>query len=262
MMSAEAKLKELAIKLPPTIGAAAIALAMMLAPAFAKSAEVTFLCSNALKAVMQEMTPQFEKTTGHKLVITYGSTNPLKARIVNGESFDLTLLGEAAIDDLVKQGKLVAATRIVVARSGLGVAIRKGVTKPDISTTEAFKRTLLNAKSIAYLEDGLTGTYLKVLFQRLGVAENMQSKHKRARGAEAVAKGEVELGVTQMSEILYQTSTDLVGPLPSEIQNYTNFTAAISAGARQADAAKALLDYLASPGAARVLKAHALERPG
>jgi molybdate transport system substrate-binding protein len=241
---------------------AAIALAMVLAPAAAEAAEVTFLCSNALKAVMEELAPRFEKATEHKLAISYGSTNPLKARIVKGEAFDLTILGEAAIDDLVKQGKLVAATRVVVARSVLGVAIRKGATKPDIHTTESFKRTLLNAKSIAYLEDGLTGTYLKVLFQRLGIAENIQSKHKSARGAEAVANGEVELGVTQMSEILYQAGAELVGPLPPEIQNYTNFPAAVSAGARQADAARALINYLASPDAARVLKAHGLEPPG
>ncbi len=110
--------------------------------------------------------------------------------------------------------------------------------------------------------DGLTGTYLKVLFQRLGIADNMQSKYKNARGAEAVARGEVELGVTQMSEILYEKGVELAGPLPPEIQNYTNFPAAVSTGARQADAAKALLKYLASPDAARVMKANGLEPPG
>jgi len=243
------------------VRSAAIALVMMLAP-LAEAAEITFFCSNALKAVMEELAPRFEKASEHKLSITYGSTNPLKARIVKGEAFDLTILGEAAIDDLIKQGKLVAATRVVVARSALGVAIRKGAAKPDISTTEAFKRTLLNAKSIAYLPDGLTGTYLKVLFQRLGITESMQLRYKNARGAEAVANGEVELGVTQISEILYQTGTDLVGPLPSEIQNYTNFPAAISAGARQADAAKALLNYLASSDAAQAMKARGLEPLG
>ena len=242
--------------------AAAIAMVMMLASVAAGAAEVTFFCSNALKAVMEELAPRFEKVSEHKLAITYGSTNPLKARIVKGDAFDLTILGEAAIDDLIKQGKLVAATRVVVARSALGVAIRKGAAKPDISTTEAFKHTLLNAKSIGYLSDGLTGTYLNVLFQRLEIAESMQLKHKSVRGAEAVAKGEVELGVTQISEILYQTGTDLVGPLPPEIQNYTNFPAAISANARQADAAKALLNYLATPDAARVMKARGLEPPG
>ena len=243
------------------VRAAAIALTIMLGPVSAEAAEVAFFCSNALKAVIEELAPQFEKSTKHKLTITYGSTNPLKARIVKGEGFDLTILGEAAIDDLVKQGNLVAATRVVVARSALGVAIRKGVAKPDISTTEAFKRTLLDAKSIAYLPDGLTGTYLQVLFQRLGIAESMQPKYKNARGAEAVASGEAELGVTQISEILYQTGTELVGPLPSEIQNYTNFPAAISTGAKQADAAKALLNYLASSDSARVLRARGLEPP-
>lgn len=244
------------------VKAAAIALAIMSAPVAAEAAEVTLLISNALKTVFEELAPRFEKATGHKLAITYGSTNPLKARIEKGEAFDLTILGETAVDDLVKQGKLVATTRAVVARSGLGVAIRKGAPKPDIGTTETLKRTLLNAKSIAYLEDGLTGTYLKVLFQRLGIADSMQSKYKNTRGGEAVANGEVELGVTQMSEILHQTGAELAGPLPPEIQNYTNFLSAVGAGARQADAARALLKYLASPDAARVMQANGLEPPG
>jgi molybdate transport system substrate-binding protein len=234
----------------------------MLAPVAAEAAEVTLLISNALKTVFEELAPRFEKETGHKLTITYGSTNPLKARIEKGEAFDLTILGEVAIDDLVKQGKLVATTRAVVARSGLGVAIRKGAPKPDIGTTETFKRTLLNAKSIGYLEGGLTGTYLNVLFRRLGIADSMKSKYKNTRGAEAVANGEVELGVTQMSEILHQTGAELAGPLPPEIQNYTNFVTAVAAGARQADAARALLKYLASPDAARVMRANGLEPPG
>lgn len=244
------------------VRAAVLALAMMLALVAAQAAEVTCLCSNALKSVIEEIAPQFEKATRHKLVISFGSTNPLKVRIVKGEAFDLTILGEGAIDDLVKQGAIDGATRAIVARSVLGVAIRKGATKPDISPTEAFKRTMLDAKSIGYLRDGLTGTYLNVLFQRLGIAENIQSKHKSGRGAEAVARGEVELGVTQISEVLYQKGTDLVGPLPPEIQTYTNFAAAVSVGAKQPDAAKALLVYLASPDAAVVLKAHGLEPPG
>jgi molybdate transport system substrate-binding protein len=241
------------------IRAAALALAVMLTPVGARAAEVTLLISNALKTVMGELAPQFEKASGHKLVISYGSTKPLKARIDKGEPFDLTILGETAVDDLVKQGKLVAATRTVVARSGLGLAIRKGASKPDISTTENFKRALLDAKSIAYLEDGLTGTYLKVLFERLGITDRMKSKYKPARGAEAVAAGEVELGVTQMSEILFQTGTELAGPLPPEIQNYTNFASAVGAAAAQPDAAKALLKYFASPDAARVIRASGLE---
>jgi molybdate transport system substrate-binding protein len=237
----------------------AAGLAMMLAPIVSEAADVTLLISNALKTVMEDLAPRFEKASGHKLMISYGSTNPLKARIEKGEAFDLTILGDDAIDALIKQGKLDAATRAVVARSALGVAIRKGAAKHDVSTTEAFKRTLLEAKSIAYLEDGLTGTYLKVLFQRLGIADNMRAKYKSARGAEAVAGGEVELGVTQISEILYQKGAELAGPLPAEIQNYTNFSSAVAAGARQSEPAKALLKYFASPDAVRVMKANGLE---
>ena len=242
--------------------AAALALAIMSAPIAAEAAELTLLISNAVITVMEDLAPRFEKETGHKLAITFGSTNPLKARIEKGEAFDLTLLGEGAIDDLVKQGKLVATTRTVVARSGLGVAIRKGAPRPDVGSTEAFKRTLLDAKSIAYLEDGLTGTYLKVLLQRLGIGDSIRPKHKSARGAEAVARGEVELGVTQMSEILHEKGAELAGPLPPDIQNYTNFAAAIGAAARQADAATAFLRYLGSPDAARVMRANGLEPAG
>ena len=244
------------------VKAAVLALVMMSASVAAGAAEVTLLSSNAVKTVMEELGPRFEQASGHKLAISYGSTNPLKARIEKGEAFDLTILGEDAIDDLIKQGKLVAATRAVVARSGMGVAIRKGATKPDVGTTEAFKRTLLNAKSIAYQDGGLTGTYLVVLFQRLGITDNVKSKYKNARGGEAAAKGEAELGVTQISEILYEKDAELAGPLPPEIQNYTIFASAIGAGARQADAARALLKYLGSPDAARLLKANGLEPPG
>lgn len=228
----------------------------------ADAADLKLLISNAVITVMQELAPKFEAASGHKLDITYGSTNPLKARIEKGDAFDLTILGENAIDDLIKQGRLVAPTRTVVARSGLGLAIRKGAPKPNISTAEGFKRTLLDAKSIAYLEDGLTGTYLRVLFQRLGITDDMKSKYRSARGAEAVARGDVELGVTQISEILHQTGTELAGPLPAEIQNYTHFVAAISTDARQAQAARAFLKYFSSPDAARVIRANGLEPPG
>jgi molybdate transport system substrate-binding protein len=238
---------------------AALGLSAACGAVTAQAAEVRFLCSNAMKAVMEELGPAFEKASGHKLVVDYGSTVPLKARIDKGESFDLTILGDAAIDDLVKQRKVDAGTRLIVARSMLGVAIRAGTPKPDIGTTDAFKRTLLSAKTVGYLEDGLTGSYLKVLYGRLGITEEMKSKHRNTRGAEAVARGEVELGITQVSEVLYQKGAELAGPLPAAIQNYTNFPAAVSATAKQPDAAKALLKYLGSADAHRVMKAHGLE---
>jgi molybdate transport system substrate-binding protein len=242
-----------------TVKGAAIGLVFMLAPATADAAELTALISNSLKTAMEELAPQFENATGHKLQITFGSTDPLKVRIEKGEAIDVAILGEAATDDLVKQGKLVAATRAVIARSGLGVAIRKGAPRPDLSTTEAFKRMLINAKSIAYTEKGLTGIYLKGLFQRLGIANELTAKTKDTSAVAAVAKGEAEIGVTQASEILPAAGVDFAGPLPSEIQSYTILPGAIVTGAKQADAAKVLLKFLASPEAARVMKAKGLE---
>ncbi len=243
-----------------SVTAAAAGLAAMLTfGAPASAAEITALVSNALKTTLQELAPQFEKATEHKLKITFGSTDPLKTRIEKGEAVDFALFGEGAIDELVKQGKLVAATRAVVARSGLGVAIRKGAPRPDLSTTEAFKNTLLAAKSISYNERGLTGNYLKVLFQRLGIADAVKAKFKDGSGAELVGKGETEIGLTQASEVALVAGVELGGTLPPEIQNYTVFPAAVTASTKEPDAAKALLKFLATPEAARLMKAKGLE---
>jgi molybdate transport system substrate-binding protein len=225
----------------------------------ASAAEVTLLCTNALKSVMEELGPQFEKASGNKLHIVFAATNPLKARIEKGESFDAAMLGGGAIDDLLKQGKLAAGSRTDVATSTLGVTIRKGAPKPDIATTEAFKRTMLNAKSLAFNKAGLTADYLKGLFQRLGIAEAMQAKFVDARSAEAVAEGKAEIGITQISEILPIAGAELVGPLPKDIQERTAFPAALSAAAKQPDAAKALLKFLVSPEAAKAIKSKGLE---
>ena len=238
----------------------AVGLAVMLAPKPATAAEVTALISNALASVMAELTPQFEKVSGHKLKVTLGPTNPLKAQIEKGAAFDLTVLGSGAIDDLIKQGKLTS--RADIARSGMGVAYRQGAPKPDIGTTEAFKQTLLNAKSVGYTPDGLSGTHLQVVFQRLGITDAMKPKARNGRGAELVSSGEAEIGITQVSEILGVPRVELAGPLPPEVQQYTVFPAAISSSAKQRDAANALLKFLASPEAARVLKAKGLEPAG
>lgn len=237
---------------------AAIALLMMSVPLCVQAAEITLLVSNAFKSAMEGLAPQFEKVSGHKLMITYGSTNTLRDQIGKGEVFDLTILSDAAIDNLIKQGRLVAPSRTVIASSGMGVAIRKGAPKPNIGTTEAFKHALINAKSIAFLEQGLTGVYLTGLFQRLGIAEVLKSKIKYVRPGEAVAEGEAEIGITQISEILPVSGVELAGPLPSEIQSYALFVAAVGASAKQADAAKALLTYLGMPDAASVMKANGL----
>ncbi len=230
--------------------------------ASATAAEIRLICSNALHSVMVELGPQFEKATGHKLIVTYGSTGPLKEQIDKGAAFDLTILGPAAIDDLIKQGKAAAATRVEVARSGMGVAIRKGAPKPDLGSTDAFKRALLNAKSIAYSDTGLTGTYIKGLVQRLGIADELKSKVVNGRGAETVGQGKAELGITQISEILPVAGAELAGPLPPELQSYTVFPAAVATAAQQTDAAKDLLKFLGSPEAAKVIRSHGLEPRG
>ena len=146
-------------------------------------------------------------------------------------------------------------------RSGLGIAIRSGTPKPDVSTTEAFKKTLLAAKSISYNEAGLTGDYLKVLFQRLGIADAVKAKFKNGAGAELVGKGESDIGITQASEVALVPGVELGGIMPADIQNYSVFAAAVTAHAQHADAAKALLKFLTSPEAAKVMKSKGLE-PG
>ncbi|MEA2902936.1 MAG: molybdate transport system substrate-binding protein [Alphaproteobacteria bacterium] len=242
--------------------AAAVGFAMTLVcGTAARAAEVTALVSNALTSTFEELAPQFEKSTGHKLKVSFGSTDPLKVRVEKGEAVDFALFGEGAIDGLVRQGKLVASTRAIVARSGLGIAIRTGAPKPDLGTTEAFKKTLLAAKSISYNEQGLTGDYLKVLFGRLGIADAIKAKHKNGSGAELVGKGESDIGITQASEVALVPGVELGGRLPAEIQNYSTFAVAVGASAKAPDAAGALLKLLASPEALRVMKAKGLEPP-
>ena len=242
-------------------GAAAVAAgaAFMLATGGASAAEITLLCSNALKSVVEELGPAFEKASGHKLKAEYGSTGPLKAMIEKGQAFDVAILGVEAADELIKSGKLTANTRADIARSGMGVAVRKGAAKPDLGTTQAFKQALLNAQTISYSDSGLSGIYLKGLLERLGIAEQLKSKIRFGRGGEMVSAGKAEIGLTQVSEILSEPGAELAGPLPADIQQYTIFPAAIGAATAHPEAAQALLKFLKSPEAAKVLKAKGLE---
>jgi molybdate transport system substrate-binding protein len=226
------------------------------------AAEIKVLSTNAVKSVLEQLAPQFEKSAGHKVVMRFAPSADLKAQIEQGEMFDLTILTAAAIDDLIKQGKLVAATRAHFATSGAGVAIKKGAPKPNIATTDAFKRTLLEAKSIAYVGTGATGANMQKIFERLGIAEQMKSKTKLLSGIsapDAIARGEAELGFTQISEILSVGGAELAGPLPPELQIYTVHPVAVGVNAKSPEAAKSLLDYLRSPAAAALIKANGME---
>jgi molybdate transport system substrate-binding protein len=249
------------------IVAAAVALAVTLAATIAaNAAEITVISSNALKSVMEQLAPAFEKATEHKLKLVWGAAVPLQAQIEKGAAFDLAILPTAAIDDLARQGKLVGGSRAALASSGAGVAVRKGAPKPDISTVEAFKAALLNAKSVAYVEQGGTGIYLKALLPRLGIADALKDRIKRLPpenpAAFAVANGEAEIGMTQISEILPYAGAELLGPLPKEIQLTTSFATAIGANARQAEAAQALIRFLTAPAAAPVFRQKGLDPAG
>jgi len=227
----------------------------------ANAAEIKVLSSNALKSALEEIAPQFEKASGHKLMLVWGAAVPLRAQIEKGEVFDATILNTPGIDALVLQGKLDSATRTPLVRSSIGVAVRKGAPKPDISTTEAYKKALLSAKSITYVDQGASGIYLKELFARIGIADAIRSKVKVAptMAADFIARGEAEIGMTQISEIIPVAGADFVGPLPAEYQNYTDFASAVSSAAKQGDAAKAFLQFLKTPEAAKVMKAQGLE---
>ncbi len=231
----------------------------------AGAAEVTVLASTAIKTALQALAPEFEKAAGHRLAITYGASGRLKPQIEKGTPFDLAILSAGVTDALLKQGKLDGASRIVLARSGAGLAVRQGAPKPDISTVDGFKRALLAAKSLGYSEAGATGQFMTAMFRKLGIVEEMKPKLKLARpgvpSMKALADGEVDIVLPQMSEVALYPGVELVGPLPAELQVYTVLPAAVGAGAKEAQAAKALLKFLSSPAAAQVYKAKGLE-PG
>jgi len=242
-----------------TIAAIALAVTTMSALATnAHAAEIKVLVSNAARSVLEELGPQFEKASGNKVVLVYGTTVDLKAEIEKGGAFDVTVLSTSGIDDLIKQGKIAAGTQHSLARSGAGVAVKRGAPKPDISTTEAFKRAMLNAKSIGYVDGTPTGNYIKALFPRLGIADQLKPKIKfidsKVGAGGAAGAGEVEIGLTQVSEILSKPDAELVGPLPEEIQVYTDFASGVGANSKQAAAAGALIKFMSTPESARVIK--------
>jgi molybdate transport system substrate-binding protein len=242
--------------------AALIGLALLVLGAQAQAAEIKVLASTAVKTVLEELGPQFEKATGNKLTFTIAPAAVLKSQIDQGAAFDVAILTVPLTDGLAGEGK-IDTTRTAIAHAGIGVAIHKGAPKPDIGTTEAFKRALLNAKSVGFTAAGASGVYLKTLFEKLGIADELKPRLKLLAGGagEAAANGEVEIGLTQISEILPYANAELVGPLPADIQSYTYFSAGVSAASKEADAAKAFVKFLAAPAALPVLKAKGME-PG
>jgi len=244
------------------ISTTAVALTFILAqPVIANAAEIKVWTARAIATVLAEIGPQFERTTGHNLNVYSGLPADFLRRANAGEPFDILISGSSPVDAWIKEGRIIAETRIDIVRSGIGVEVRAGAPKPDISSVEAFKRALLDAKSIAYLRVG-SGIYLASLLERLGIAEAIKSKVTRPESdvvSELVAKGDVELGMVVITQILTTPGVDLVGPLPPEIQSYVMFTAGVSANAKVPDAAKQLIKFLTGPTAIPVIRAQGME---
>ena len=244
--------------------AAAIAIAAMVTGA--QAADIKVICSNGFKAVMLELGPQYERATLHRLAVSYGLAAVLVKAIEGGEAFDLTILAPPQIDALIAQGKIALDSRAVLARSGIGIMVRSGAPKPDISTVDALKRTLLNAKSIAFPPQGQSGIYLTHLIERLGLTEALKTKMMPiANGpltGETVARGEAEIGITPIGELLAVKGVDLVGPLPAQVQNYIVQTSGVSATAAQGAAARDFLKFLMAPANAHVIVEKGMEPGG
>jgi len=226
----------------------------------ASAAEIKVLTAGAFKQVVLALQPGFEKQTGHKLIVDNGTVGQLLKRIDEGEAFDVIVVSPGAVDDLIKKGKVTASSRVNLARVGVGVMVKEGAPKPDVSTVDAFKKALLAAKSVAYIDPasgGSSGIYLAGLFEKLGIANDLKPKAKLINGglvAEHIAKGEAEIGIHQISEIVPVKGVTLVGPLPAEIQNYTTYAAGLSATSKNPEPALALIKALSGSEAASVLK--------
>ena len=238
------------------------------APRGAAAAEIKVLTAGAFKQVLLVLVPDFEKQTGHKVILENDTVGALTKRIEGGEAFDLAVLTPAAVNDLSTKGKFVAGSRTNLGRVGVGVVVKEGAPKPDISSVDAFKKTLLAAKSVAYIDPaagGSSGIYVAGLRDKLGVAADVKPKAKLIPGgavAEHIARGEAEIGIHQISEILPVKGITLVGPLPADIQNYTVYAAGLGANGKESEAAKALLKTLSGPAAADVLKSKGMEPAG
>jgi molybdate transport system substrate-binding protein len=223
----------------------------------AGAAEVRVMISGGLTAAYKALVPEFERTTGHKVLTAYGpsmgtTTNAIPVRLERGEPADVLIMVGYALDDLAKNGKVISDSRVELVKSPIGVAVKSGAPKPDISTADAVKQALLAANTIAY-SDSASGVYVSTeMFDKLGIKEAMQGKARKIPATpvgEIVARGEAEIGFQQVSELKPVEGIDIVGPLPAELQKITTFSAGIASISKEPDAGKALIKFLASPAA-------------
>jgi molybdate transport system substrate-binding protein len=230
----------------------------------ANAVEIMVLSTQATEQAYRELIPQFEKASGNTVKTTFTGTLDAKKRIAAGETFDVLIMASPDIDAFVKDGTLAPTSRIDIAKSGVGVGVKAGAPKPDISSTEAFKQTLLAAKSIGY-STGPSGNYVIGLFDRLGLADQIKPKLKQTPTGvfvgSIVANDDVEIGIQQVSEISHFPGVDYVGPLPADLQKITIFSSGIATRATQAEAAKALVKFITAPNSATAFKTRGME-PG
>jgi molybdate transport system substrate-binding protein len=222
-------------------------------------ATIKVMASAAFREAYLELVPQFERATGNNVTTLWVPSVQMMNRLKGGETVDLVVLSAASLDELIGAG--IVRDRVDLAKSGVGVAVRAGAPKPDISSGEALKRAVLAAKSVVY-STGPSGIYLAGLFQRMGITEQVKPKLKQVQGepaGAAVARGEAEIGFQQVSELLPVPGIDLVGPLPPDVQQITTFSAGLHVGAKEPDAAKALLKFLTAPAAEPVIRKKGME---
>jgi molybdate transport system substrate-binding protein len=245
----------------------AVAVGLVAGTSPADAGEISVLSTIAVKSVMDDLIPRFERESGHRIAIQYGTTAVLKRQIDAGENFDVAIFTPPElIEEMIKQGKIAADTRADFARTSVGVAVRAGTPRPDISSVEAFQNALLAAKSIGYTDPargGTSGIYLRSLIDRLGIAGQVDPKTKLSAGipplVEAIAKGDVEIGVLQISEIVPDPRLELVGPLPKGLEKSTVITMGLRTDSKDAAAGKSLIRFLASPTVWPVIKAKGMD---
>jgi len=235
---------------------------MLLISGATAAAEIKVLSTQATEQSYRELAPQFEEMTGHKVTTIFTGTLDADKRLAAGESYDLLIMSAPSIDQHIKDGKLVTGSRVDVAKSGVGLAVKKGAAKPDISTTEALKRTLIAAESIGY-STGPSGEIVLALLRRLGVLNQVRSKMKQTPTGvfvgSIIASGEVQIGFQQVSELSQFAGVDYVGPLPADIQQYTTFSSGIVKNAKEPEAARALVAFITAPEAATAFRKRGME---
>jgi molybdate transport system substrate-binding protein len=241
--------------------------AVLIAAGPARAAEIEALITTAMKAAIDELVPSFERDSGYTVRVSYGPSGGIARRFIGGEPADVIVIDSGALDDLIRQGKVMPGPT-AIARTGIGICVRKGAPRPDVSTPEALKRALLAAKSIAHTAPaggGITAAHIMKLFERLGIAAEVTPKVKLAAGGPdgrvsvLVSSGEAEIGLQQVSELMSNPDVEVIGMLPAELQQITTYSAGVTTGAKQPDAARALIQALTAPSAKRIFEAKGLE---